>query len=104
MQVLKTIVTNGTTILPVDTIAYAEGLWLVPHWVVAPDGRGLAPDRIIRIDRLALRKLGPPQPWDYHLLDRIPYSVLDGALTAGEAAPFEIIDRPKHIVRDIGIY
>jgi hypothetical protein len=32
MKIFKTVVSNGTTILPIDTISYEGGLWLVPHW------------------------------------------------------------------------
>ena len=85
MQIFKTIVTNGTTILPIDTISYGDGLWL----------------RIIRIDVLSLRKLEPPQPWEYHLLDCVPNSVLDGPLAVNDARQFVVIDRPKHIIRNL---
>jgi len=101
MQIFKTIVTNGTTILPVDTISYADGLWLVPHWIATGDGSSLTPDRIIRIDVLSLRKLEPPQPWDYHLLDCVPNNVLDGPLAVSDAGQFLVIGRPQHIVRNI---
>lgn len=100
MQILKTIVTNGTTILPIDTISYGDGLWLVPHWIATGDGLGLMPDRIIRIDVLSLRKLEPPQPWEYHLLDCVPNRVLDGPLAARDASQFVVIDRPKDIIRN----
>ena len=103
MQIFKTIVTNGATILPIDTISYGDGLWLVPHWIAKGDGLGLMPDRIIRIDVLSLRKLEPPQPWDYHLLDCVPNSVLNGPLTVSDARQFVVIDRPKHIIQNICI-
>lgn len=101
MQIFKTIVTNGTTVLPIDTIPYGDGLWLVPQWMASGDGPHLAPDRVIRIDVLSLKKLEPPQPWDYHLLDCVPNSVLYGPLTASDACQFVVIDRPKHIIRNI---
>lgn len=101
MQVFKTVVTNGKTILPIDTIAYQGGLWLVPHWIATTDGRSFTPDRMIRIDMLSLRKLDPPQPWNYHLLDCVPDDVLVGPLSLTDTAPFEVVERPKHIVRDI---
>jgi hypothetical protein len=103
MQIFKTIVTNGTTILPIDTISYGDGLRLVPHWIATGDGLGLMPDRIIRIDVLSLRKLEPPQPWEYHLLDCVPNSVLDGPLAVSDASQFVVIDRPKHIIRNLCI-
>jgi hypothetical protein len=101
MQILKTIVTNGTTILPIDTISYEDGLWLVPNWIATGDGLGLTPDRIIRIDVLSLRKLKPPHPWEYHLLDCVPNRVLDGSLAARDARQFVVIDRPKDIIRTL---
>jgi hypothetical protein len=101
MQIFDTIVTNGTTILPINTISYGDGLWLIPHWIAMGDG--LMPDRIIRIGVLSLRKLEPPQPWEYHLLDCIPNSVLDGSLTVSDASQFVVIDRPKHIIRNLCI-
>jgi hypothetical protein len=101
MQIFRTIVTNGTTILPIDTISYGDGLWLVPHWIATGDGQCLTPDRITRIDGLSLRKLEPPQPWEYHLLDCVPSSVLDGPLAVSDASSFVVIDRPQHIIRNI---
>ena len=103
MQVLKTIVTNGATILPIDTITYEGSLWLVPQWKTTPDGY-LTPDSIIRIDVLTLKKLDPPQPWEYHLLDRMPDGVLDGPIPASDAKRFVVIDRPRDIVRDLSIH
>src|SRR5258708_18699872 len=78
MQIFKTIVTNGTTILPIDTISYGDGLWLVPGWIGTGGGLGLMPDRIIRIDGRSLRKLQRPQPWEYHLLHCGSHSVRGG--------------------------
>jgi len=104
MKVFKTVVSNGTTILPIDTISYEGGLWLVPHWIITPDGRGLMPDRMIRIDLLSLRKLQPREPWDYHLLDYVPDDVLVGRLATDDGRPFEVIDRPGHVTRDIGSF
>jgi hypothetical protein len=103
MQTFKTIVTNGKTILPIDAISYGDGLWLVPHWIATGDGLGLMPDRIIRIDVLSLRKLELPQPWENHLLDCVPNSVLDGPLAVRDASQFVVIDRPKHIIRNFCI-
>ena len=104
MKVFKTVVSNGMTVLPIDTISHEGGLWLVPHWIVTPDGQCLMPDRMIRIDLLSLRKLQPRDPWDYHLLDCVPDQVLIGPLAAGESSSFEIIDRPRHIMREIGSF
>jgi hypothetical protein len=103
MQFSKTIVTNGTTILPIDTISYGDGLWLIPRWIATGDGLGPMPDRIMRIDVLSLRKLEPPQPWEYHLLDCVPNSVLDGPLAVSDASQFVVIDRPKHIIGNLCI-
>src|SRR5258707_14801233 len=99
MQIFKTIVTNGATILPIDTISYGDGLWLVPHWIGTGDGLGLMPDRIIRIDVLSLRKPEPPQPWEYHLLDCVPNSVLDGPLGVKDGRQFGGIGPPKTLNR-----
>lgn len=101
MKVLKTVVSNGKTILPIDTIPHEGGLWLVPHWIITSDGQSLMPDRMIRIDLLSLRKLQPRGPWDYHLLDYIPDDVLSGPHVAANGKPFEVIDRPGHVTRDI---
>jgi hypothetical protein len=100
MKILKTIVSNGATTLPIDTISYTGGVWLVPQWIASPDGRCLVPDRIVRIDRLSLRAL-QQQPWDYHLLDHVPNDVLFGARAVVGASPFEVIDRPADVTRDI---
>jgi hypothetical protein len=44
MQIFKTIVTNGAIILPIDTISYGDGLWLVPHWIATGDASVSADD------------------------------------------------------------
>src|ERR1700676_3088780 len=85
------------------TISYGDGLWLVPHWIVTGDRPCLTPDRIVRIDVLSLRKRKPPQPRDYHLLDCVPNSLLNGPLTVSDARQFVVIDRPKHIIQNICI-
>lgn len=46
MQIFKTVVTNGTTILPIDTLSYGEDGLCVPHWIATVDGLCLTPDRI----------------------------------------------------------
>jgi hypothetical protein len=76
MQIFKTVVTNGTTILPIDTLCYEEDGLCVPHWIATVDGLCLTPDRIIRRDVLSLRKHKPPRLWNYDLLD-CPNSALD---------------------------
>jgi hypothetical protein len=101
MKIFKTVISNGAEILPIDTIAYRGGLWLVPHWVSSSRPQCLMPDRMVRIDLLSLRKLNSRLPWDYHLLDRVPDDVLVGS-TSSESGSFEIIDRPKDVVREIG--
>jgi hypothetical protein len=100
VKIFKTVVTNGAAILPIDTISYKEGLWLVPNWVPARRPECLMPARMVRIDRLSLRKLHAQLPWDYHLLDRVPDDVLIGS-TDPEDGAFEIIERPQDVVREI---
>jgi hypothetical protein len=104
MKIFKTVVASGAAIVPVDTISYEGGLWLVPCWTPASDRQCLMPARMIRIDLLSLRKLHPRLPWDYHLLDHVPDDVLGGAVAANDCGPFEIIDRPKNVVREIGSF
>jgi hypothetical protein len=100
MQLFKTVVTNGSTI-PIDTLSCGDGAWLVPHWMATGDALSLTPDRMIRIDALSSRKYKALRPWDYHLLDCIPNSVLDGPAAVGGASEFVVIGRPHHIVRNI---
>jgi hypothetical protein len=75
-----------------------------PSLVIAPDEQCPMPDRMIRIDLLSLRKLHPQQPWDYHLLDYVPDHVLVGGVATADIRPFEVIDRPKCVMRDIGSF
>jgi hypothetical protein len=94
MKIFKTIVSDGQSILPVDTIEHEGKLWLVPLWIEDQDTKEKWPARRIQMDILAHKKLGPPQPWDFHLLDPIPKGVLDGTVPSKEAHGFVVVDSP----------
>jgi hypothetical protein len=94
MKILITMVSDGISLFPVDTIEHEGGLWLVPLWIGAPDGERLQPARIIRLDVLPHRKLGPPQPFDYQLLAPIPKGVLDGTAPPQVMQQFDVRENP----------
>lgn len=95
MRIFKTVVSDGKTLWPVDTIEHEGGLWLVPVWLEAPNEGWKKPARIIRMDILPHKKLGPPQPWDFHLLDQVPKGILDGTTPSKEARGYVVIDLPE---------
>ena len=77
-----------------DTIEHEGGLWLVPHWCVAPTEGWRKPTRIIRMDLLPHQKMSDDWPQDYMLSGPIPTSVLFGQTPPEEAHGFDVIDRP----------
>jgi hypothetical protein len=94
MNIFKTMVSDGTSIFPMDTVEYEGGLWLVPLWLEAPETGWQTPARIIRMDILPHRKLGPPFPADYTLPAPIPKGVLDGTTPSQQARGYVVIDHP----------
>jgi hypothetical protein len=94
MKILITMVSDGASLLPLDTIEYEGGLWLVPLWIATQDGERLQPARIIRLDSLPHTKLGPPQPFDFQLLSPIPKGVLDGTASPLVMQRYDVIESP----------
>ena len=95
MKILKTLVgSDDGQIRTCDTIEHEGGLWLVPHWSVAPSQGWKMPTRIIRMDTLPHQKM--PDSWaqDYVLNGPIPKAVLFCETPPEEAHGFVVIDRP----------
>jgi hypothetical protein len=101
MKIVKTAITNGAAILPVDIISYEVGSWPVLQWINAPDKHRLMPGRMIRTDRVSLRKSHSRLPWDYNPLDYVSDDVLVGAVVTTKSGPFELLDQPKDVMRDM---
>lgn len=87
----------------VDTIRHDDGLWLVPKWLVTPFPNRQRPARIIRMDSLAHKDLGPNFLRSGHhalqLDDLMPKAVLDGASQSRPSAQFDVREEPELYVR-----
>jgi hypothetical protein len=94
-QILKTFVSDGTSIFPMDTIAYEGGFWLVPEWLESASEGWRAPARIIRLDNLGYQDLREAsQPADFVVNEPIPRAVFEGRAQGPSAARYVIVERP----------
>lgn len=96
MKILKTAVgSDDGKIYTIDTISFRGGLWIVPLWNEAQDGKWIQPARIIRIDVLRHQRM--PQkigPHDIVLNEPVPKRLLDGLPPQPEDKHFQIEDQP----------
>lgn len=78
--IFKTMISDGTSIFPVDTIEHEGKLWLVLKWL-APEGGGWrTPERIICLSNLRfqdLRHMGDKRPADFSLPVPLPKALFE---------------------------
>ena len=93
----KTYVMVGAEILNVDWIMHQDKAWLVPEWILSPDGKSMRPRRIISLalaDGYSM-KLGEA-PLAYFQSNPIPKSLLEkGELPNGLEKAFEVLEEPE---------
>ena len=93
----KTFVMVGSAVLQVDWIMHEGKAWLVPEWILSPDGKSQRPRRIIS---LALAEghhvdLGEA-PLEYFQGNPIPEYLLDcGEKPLGLEKLFEVRENPE---------
>jgi hypothetical protein len=88
--IYKTMVNDGTSIFPVDTIEYQGKFWLILRWIYPPSKEWREPQRLICISNLPHQDLRQRQqrPADFSVLLPLP-KVL-----------FEAIPQPKRCFND----
>jgi len=81
-------------------IRHEGALWLVPKWTENPTQKTTKPERIIRLDNLALEPGGTmgPHQFDFLLKTVIPKSVLEGPLPLKIKGNFVVIDHPDIVI------
>lgn len=55
--IFKAIVTDGTSIFPVDAIEHEGHVWIVTRWLASPSKEWRTPERIIRVLNIPLRDM-----------------------------------------------
>jgi hypothetical protein len=95
-MILKTFVSDGKSIFPMDTIEYESKFWLVPQWLEHKSEGWITPARIICLEGLGYQDLRymPQRPADFSVGTPIPRAVLDGLVQEHEAARYTVIERP----------
>jgi hypothetical protein len=93
---MKTMVAVGNTINKMDTVEFEGRYWLVPSWLVSPDGKWQRPVRIICLSSLEHQNLGNGE-----FVLTLP---LPAALAANQIDPpspidgFLVLEQPQIVV------
>lgn len=92
---------DGETYL-IDTIEHEGALWLVPQWRDGPYPHMQRPERIIRMEKAALRDLGvlvDKGPRIHRLADQVPKAVLSGPFPLPADSRFVAVEAPDLVIR-----
>lgn len=102
LRKLKTLVplADKPEIVIADTVRYRGKLWLVPKWLEYPAERCSRPERMVRIDHLAVQALDRSKgfPADFQLGVPIPTAVLRGPIGEGTFPEYEILLQPDAVL------
>ena len=95
MKIFKTMVIVDGAINQIETIEYEGYYWLVPDWLVSPDGKQMRPLRIISL--ATIPHTGKPEGAAPHFVvsGPVPKSVFDGVAPKGQEALFRIVEQPQ---------
>lgn len=105
VHIFKTIVSDGTSFFPMDTIEYQGKLWLVPKWYESPTEGWRMPERIICLSNLAHRDLrGMDQSADFGMNVPIPKFVLWGPIPEKPTGGYTVVARPPLRIRKLTIH
>lgn len=93
-KIYKTMVAQGGAILKMDTIHHDGRYWLVPDWLVSPDGMKMKPR--IAIDMTAIRHdtLGSPMG-DFLVNSPLPPGATEGEIVGPMAKIVQILHAPE---------
>jgi hypothetical protein len=92
---LKTSAVIGGQIVQIDTIEYEGQFWLVPEWLLSPDGTEMRPARIIRL--LSIPHEGDPRqkdPPQFVIPGPLPEHVLQGLPPLYARPKYEVVEAP----------
>jgi hypothetical protein len=97
MKIYTTMVILDGEIHRTDTIAYQNGFWLVPDWLVSPDKKHMRPLRIISLATIP-HEGNPEGPSPQFVISySIPKSLFRGMIPKGEEKRYVIVENPQII-------
>ena len=87
-----------------SAIEHEGAFWLVPRWVLLAEDEGYAmPERLIRLDQFAHKKLDQPgDPADFTINVPVPRKLFEGPVSRELQEQFVVLDRPNVKVRTGG--
>ncbi|MFZ1990506.1 MAG: hypothetical protein WAW96_12130 [Alphaproteobacteria bacterium] len=91
MSVSRTFISDGQSILAIDTVEYEGATWFVPAWLASPDEGWQSPIRIIRQRQYA----STPNRSGARQGMIVPKAVLDGHASPQQLAEFEVRENPN---------
>jgi hypothetical protein len=92
--IFKTMVSDGKSIFPIDTIEHEGKLWLVFEWLAPPSKEWREPARLVCLSNLPYRDLrGQGFPTDFSLSHPLP-KVLFEAIPRLPDEPYIVIEHP----------
>jgi hypothetical protein len=94
--IFKTMVSDGSSLFPVDTIEHEGRLWLVLRWLYPPSREWRAPERLICISNLGFQDLRnmPNAPADFSVPVPLP-KVLFETIPTLPAEQYIVIEHPR---------
>lgn len=89
---------SGGDLFNCEAVEHAGQLWLVPHWLVAPELGVRRPARIIPMARFRSQKM--PETWaqDFVINDPVPKALFDDPIPREIAERFGVIEEPPDIL------
>jgi hypothetical protein len=105
-EIFKTVIAFCSPLVLGDAIQYQGKFWLVPEWLVSPDGQWRKPKRIISLENLEhqdLRKLRL-RPADLAINESIPKDVLDGKIAGHPHSKYVVVELPPFRIRKPKVY
>lgn len=96
-RIFQTMVTDGSSLFPVDTIEYEGKFWLVPRWLFPPSKEWREPERLICISNLGLRDHRSQQQRaaDFSVLVPLPKALFFDPIPTLPAEQYVVIAHPR---------
>jgi hypothetical protein len=85
-------------------IEFEGQIWLVPNWLLSPDGKYDMPERIILLAQFQHQRLDPPGPTGEEFVVNVPIpkALFEGPIPHELKEKHVVIDRPDIKVRRNG--
>jgi hypothetical protein len=94
MRIYQSTIAVGNEIHTMETIEFEGEFWLVPNWIVSPDGKYMKPLRIIALRTLEHRRSGD----DFVVNRPIPKAVLNGLVPKELEGQYDIRENPTFVM------